>query len=360
MITLTTAAAGAVTGSWSMTCRVESWRADTLLAEDIPIAAGTEEVDRSLNVPERVTLSVPRFDRGVSWAPGNDPSHPLAPWGQRLRCSIGVDLGANGIEWVQRGWFLITDAQTQDDTVAVTATGLLALIDEARFVVPFQPTGTLVSTVRDLVEPALTVSVDAGLTDRAVPSGMAWDEDRLGGLMELLDAWPADAYVTPDGYLSVVPATDSTSSVLDLTDGTGGTVLRWNTEQTRDGGFSLVVARGQAADGGQVQGIAYATDDATGFTSAFNPLPVPFFYFSPLLTTNSQCTLAARTVLARKQRLAHKTVHFQAVPHPGLQDGDRVTVTSAALGVSAAAGIVEQLVMPYTPDGTMAGVVRLL
>ena len=40
-------------------------------------------------------------------------------------------------------------------TVTVTAMSLLTLIDEARLTAPYQPTGSFVSTLRALVEPAL-------------------------------------------------------------------------------------------------------------------------------------------------------------------------------------------------------------
>ena len=359
MIVLSDAAAGAVLGSWVMYTRVESWLGDQLLADDVPVVSGAEEVDRSLRVPERLTLSVPRVDRAFDWSP-DAVDHPLAPFGQRLRVSIGVGLAGGAVEWVTRGWYLIHDVSTDSDTVSVTAVGLLQLVDEARFVSPFQPSGTLAAAVRVLVEPALTVSIDASLTNRAVPAGIAWDEDRLGGLLELLDAWPADARVTEDGYLSVVPATDPATSVLALTDGSGGTVVGWAGSATRDGAATVVVARGSAADGGVVQGTAYdtAASSATRYGGPFSPLPVPLFFTSPLLTTGAQCSAAARTILARRQRTSARGLAFEAVPHPGLQVGDRVDATT---GAGTVAAVVESLRMPVTPDaGAMSGTLRVI
>lgn len=351
---MTDDATAALAGSWTMHTRVESWLGEELLAEDIPVSAGTEDGDRSLVVPERVTLTVPRLDRGTSWDPTGDPEHPLAPYGQRLRVSVGVEITGGVVEWVQRGWFLVTDSMLEADTISVTGAGLLTLIDEARFVAPFQPSSTLAATVRALVEPALTVDIDATLTDRAVPSNISWDEDRIGALMELLDAWPADAMVTPDGYLSVVPATESTTSVLSLTDGAGGTVVQWGGSATRDGAASCVVARGQATDGAAVQGVAYdSSPSPTEYGGPFNPLPVPYFYFSPLLTTNTQCRTAAATIVARRRRAGGRRITALAVPHPGLQTGDLVTVT--ATGLDAVPALVEAISMPLTPSsGAMA------
>jgi len=348
-----------VQGSYTLRCRVESWLGDTLLADDVPIAGGGEEVDGTLQVPERVTLSVPRLDRGASWEP-IAVDHPLAAYGQRLTVSLGVDLGDGMTEWLQRGWFTISGAETQGDSVSVEAVGLLTLIDEARLVAPYQPSGTFTSTVRSLVEPALTVVVNNSLTDRAVPAGMSWDENRIGGLFELLDAWPATAAVTAAGHLSVDPVTTPASS-LSITDGVGGTVVQWSGQATRDGAYTAVVARGQATDGGQVQGVVYDTDPGSPLRSAgaFNPLPVPYFFFSPLLTSVAQAKTAATSILARLRRTASRKIAATLVPHPGLQVGDVVTVTGAELVAAPCA--VERLSLPYTPDvGPMSLTLRVL
>lgn len=348
MIPLSAAAADALTGSYGYRVRVQSRLGGTVLATGIPVVSGREKTDRTLRIPELVTLTVPREDRGTSWDP-SEADHPLAAFGQRLDVDLGIALAGGSVEWFRRGTFLITGSQVAGDVVQVTAAGLLQLVDEARLVSPLQPSGTLVSALRSLVEPALTVVVDAALTDRSVPGGINWDEDRLSAVWELLDAWPADARVTPQGYLSVVPASDSTSSVLTLTDGAGGTILRPCGSSTRDDACTLVVARGQASDGGQVQGVAY---DATGgpldVAGAFNPLPVPAFFTSPLLTTVAQCSAAAATVLARKRRNAARRQTVEMVPHPGLEGGDAVTVTGGTLAGQRC--IVESLDLPYLPD----------
>jgi hypothetical protein len=228
--------------------------------------------------------------------------------------------------------------------------GLLALIDEARLVSPYQPSGTLASTLRGLVEPALTVAVDASVVDRAVPAGINYDEDRLGAVTELLDAWPADAYVDPAGVLQVIPATQSTTPVLALTDGAGGTVIRASGGSTRDGAYNVVVAKGTAADGGQVQGVAY---DLSGgpktYGGPFSPLPVPYYYASPLLTSVGECAAAAATVLARLRRATARQFTVDMHPHPGLQQGDVVSVTTEE--VRALLCTVETLTLPYLAGG---------
>lgn len=348
MIDLSAEALSVLTRSYGLRVAVESWLGDQLLADDIPVDAASEETDRSLRVPERVTLTVPRYDRGASWSPVAD-DHPLAAGGQRLRVQLGVDLGGDTVEWFQRGWFVIEDSTADGDRVTVTAVGLLALVEEARLVSPYQPSGTLLSTLRGLVEPALTVVVDPALIDRSVPSGINYDADRLAAVMELLDAWGADPYVTEDGYLSVVPAVSSLTPVLSLTDKAGGTVIQATGASTRDGAYNCVVARGTAPDGGQVQGVAYDTAGPKAFGGPFNPLPVPYYYESPLLTTVAQCTTTAQTVLARLKRQTGRRFGVTCVPHPGLQQGDTVSVTTDDYADLPCT--VESLTLPYTAGG---------
>lgn len=353
MLEISDTATGVLTGSWIMHTRIESWRGEELLAVDVPVVSGTLTIDSGSNVPERVVFTVPRVDIGFSWDPTHEVDHPLAPYGQQIRVLIGVELGQDLIEWMQLGWFLLASTRVDGDTVEVEALGLLHIIAEARLTSPFQPTGTFLSTLRDLIEPALTADV-TGLVNRNIPNIPAWEEDRLGGLSELLDSWPAVAYMTPEGLLAVVPDTDSALSVMDLTDGDNGTVVKWSGDTTRDDVYNMVVARGQKSDGTVVQGIARDEDplSPSRYGGPFNQFPVPFFYFSPLLSTVAQCQAAAQTVLKRKKKQAAKRLQAEVVPNPSLQVRDRVTVTGA--GLTEQACIIDSLQLPLTPtSGSM-------
>lgn len=349
MITLSDRATSALTRSYRPSLFVSSWRDGVLLAEDVPVEDGAEEGDRSGRVPERVTFTVPRRDRGQDWSPDENEDHPLAANGQRLHVTLGVEGEA-----FARGRYVIMSTRPNGDVVDVECVGLLRLVDEARLISPYQPTGTMTSTLRGLVEPALSIIVDPALVDRAVPTGINMDEDRLGAVLELLDAWSADAYVTPDGYLSVVPATQSLTPVFTLSSSTG-TVISAVGSSTREGAYNAVVARGTASDGGQVQGVAYDLT-ATGpkrYGGPFNPLPVPYYFSSPLLTTVAECGTAAATVLARLQRRAGHELLVTMVPDPRIQLGDVGSVDGTVCSVEA-------LTLPYLPGEPMTMRVRVL
>ncbi len=348
MITITDVARSVLEASYEYHARAESWRAGVLLADNVPIADGTEFGDRSLAVPERVSVTVPRYDGTTDWSPvGED--HPLAAEGQRLVIWLGIGVPGNygGIEWVRRGEYVIVESVADGDAVNVELRSLLHLIDEARLVSPFQPTGTLASALRALLQPALTVVFDSGLVDRAVTAGrMNFDEDRLAGVGEILDAWPAEAYVHPNGYLYVQPVVTPVNPDVDLF---GLTIGAPSGESTRAGAANVIVARGTATDGGQVQGVAYDTTPTSPrrYGGPFNPLPVPEYLFSPLLTTVAQCTAAARTRLTRRLRAQTLPYKITLPPRPDLQMGDAFRTTESRLVQ------IEALTLPYTPGRAM-------
>lgn len=330
--------------------RVESWYDDELLADDIPVSSGREDVDRDSSVPERVTLTVPVFDRGVNYTPTSITS-PLAANGQLLRVTVGVGVGFGQVEWLTRGWYVITESEKRDDAIEVEAAGLLYKIQEARLVNPLQPSGTFKSTLRNLIEPAITIDFDDALTDRAVPSTVNYDDDRLGAVEATLAAWPATADMTNDGYLYVTTADDSTTVALELTDGRGGTVIRASGSSTRDGVYNAVVAQGTASDGGLIRGVAYDQTGPKRSGGPFNEFPVPLYFDSPLITTQAQANSAATSRLKTLKRTTSINYDVEMVPHPALQTGDRVLLTSAVNGLDAAPGIIEALSLPLLAGG---------
>jgi hypothetical protein len=338
--------------------RASSWLGDQLLADDVPIAAGQEDTDRGLSVPDRVTLTVPRVVDGYDWTPTTD-EHPLAANGQTLKLSLGVGEG-DAVAWFQRGEFLIMSSAEDGDQVSVTCGGLLTLIDEAKFAAPFQPTGTIGGTLRKLLEPAVTVDLTDSPADRAVPvSAVNWDSDRLGAVLELLDAWPADIRMNHQGYAEVVPDVAPTTAVRAFTnDPATGTIVTAAGSSTRDGGFNIVVATGYAADGAEVRGIATVDSGPWAYGSGpANPLPVPFTYASPLLTTNGAAHNAAATILRRKMRQAVlRRFEITTTPDPTLEVGDAVAITTG--DVDELLCTVESLVLPYAPAAMSIKVVQ--
>lgn len=345
--TLSTAAVSTLSRSYALYARYSSWLGDTLLATDIPVDSGNESGDRASAVAERVELTVPLRYRGESWAPDSD-LHPLAANGQRIRVELGIGLGSGAIEWFQRGEFVIVDVDTDDESVQVECAGLLYLVEEARLVSPYQPTGDLAATIRALCEPAVPVVFDPALTNRSVPAGMNFDESRIGGLGELVDAWPADYVMTSEGYLYVYSTTAARTPVVTISSG----IVEVSGRSTREGAYNTVVARGQTSAGAVLQAVAYDTSGGPkAYGGPFNPLPVPYFFQSPLLTTVDQARQSAETILKRLQRDTSRQFQVEMVPDPRLQIGDLVTLSCAEYTGLAE---IDSLRLPYGPDSAMA------
>lgn len=355
MITVSDAATSVLAGSFTYQVRCSSWLGATLLASEVPVSSGAENGDRATGVADRVTLRVPLKDSatGVNWSPIGD-LHPLAANGQRLRIELGIGVGDADapVEWVQRGEYVITDSDTEGDSVAVQCASLLWLVEEAKLVTPLQPTGTLKSAVRSLVEPAVPVVFDAALVDRAVPAGMVFDNDRIEALNEICEAWPADYRMASEGYLYLYPDTAGRTPVTTIS----GTVVEISGGSTRRDAYNAVVARGTDASGAQIQAVQYDTSGGPkSYGGPFSPFPVPFFFPSPLLTTVAQAKAAATTTLARLQRRVAREFEIEMVPDPRLQLGDVVTVEDE---LYTGLGEIERLQLPYDPEGSMYTVVR--
>jgi hypothetical protein len=335
-------------------CRVESWRGGKLLASSVPVVSGTLTGDRSLTVPEQVTLTVPVEVDGVRWDPLEEDD-PLACYGQQLRIAVGLVVRRK-LYWMPRAPVVITGTQRDGDTITVTASSLLHLVSEARLVTPLQPKAgdTLKKLARRLVEPGLPVRFDDALVDRAVPtSSLQWDDDRIGALYELAGAWPAELSVHRDGYLLFSPPV--TYDLDDWEADVREDVVRVTAAQTRDGGVNCVVARGTAADGTQVQGVAYDTvsTSPTRYMGPFSPYPVPQFFDSPLLTTTAQCQAAARTIMAKRRRAVARSVTQDMKPWPGHELGDLVLARDDRVGDLVVS--IEAMTMPLTAgDGAMS------
>lgn len=358
MITLSARAAGAIQRSYTIWSRFSSFLDGDLLADDIPVdpSSAQEMGQRSLAVPDRVTFSVPRISGNVDWTPNTDRA-ALAANGQRIRVELGIGLGASEIEWFTRGEFLIVESEVQGDQVAVECQSLLYLADEAKLVMPFQPTGTYKASIRSLMEPGVTVVFDANLSDGTMPGGMNFEGSRVQAMSEICDAWPADYLMDAEGYLYVystivdAPVVGSVSE-----DPAAGTIIESVGKSTREGAYNMVVVRGQDSTGAQIQGVAYDLNGgAKAYGGPFNALPVPYFYESPLIVTPAQARRAATAVMKRLQRDTSRSIEIEMVPDPRIQLGDLLDITSVAY---TGLGEVDALQLPYGPTGSAHLTVR--
>lgn len=307
---------------------VSSWLGGRLLDADVPVRRGRVVAQVGQKIPERLTLTVPRFDGLRDMRPGDQVDHPLARYGQELQVSILVSSAVTAGAWETRiGRFLIADWDEGDDgTIQVVAAGRLRRVEDAKLTSPTQPgTGaTLMSEARRLAPPGVSVAFDPVLVDRPCPAGMAWSEDRLAALQEIADAWPA--LLRTDEWGQVVyrrPLPAVPVPVLTLRDGERGTLASAGRSDTREGAFNQVVARSSAAGVDDVQAIAQQTTGPMAVTGEYGP--VTKIWSSPLLANASMALASAQTMLANSVRPA-TSVPVRCVPDPRVDLDDPVEI----------------------------------
>lgn len=356
-----------LTGAFRWRPVVAAWKGTVLLSEAVPVVSGRLSADVTQHVPERLTFTVPEWapdpdhPDGMSWVPDRE-DHPLAEFGQYIDVDIhiwsAVTAGSDIDEptsITRLGRYKIQSWDHDDlaHTVQVECVGLLQVPADARFRTPQvpRPTGTLVSEFRRLMVAGIPVDVDAGLTDRAIPKSFVWDEDRLGALYDIADAWPARLRVDQFGVVNLLPTVpDIPVPVLSFTDGQLGTLISAPRSGTRDSIANVVVARSTVTDDPAkppLQAVAEVMDGPLR-PSVYGE--VTFFWSSPLATTQAQLQASANTILVRKSRPA-LVRRVRCVPDPRVELDDPVSLTGDG---STDTGYVVAYSLPLTVgDGEM-------
>ncbi len=330
---------GILTTSHVVTSQVDVWLGSNLLAQRVPILSGTLAVSVDQQVPERLTITVPIADptTGLSWSP-RSPGDPLAHYGQRIRVSRGVRRGRQELQ-VQLGWFQITTWKDDGYRLEVEALGLMTILDQARLLVPSAPaTGTTFKgEMLRLVDGLLPLHFSSAIVDRTCPTTFAWEDDRIGAVYELADAWPARLRVDNSGILQVLPPNDNAATAgISWVENTTNVIVSTGRTGTRDGVYNAVVANGTNTDDPNVPPV-----HAEAFNlDPYSPIRwngpygrVPKFFASPLLTTSGEALAAAQTLLQSSGDLA-QPIMLEVVPDPRVELDDRIDVTTVTLATT--------------------------
>lgn len=283
--------------------RVSSWLGTSMLAESVPVSTVVLDDDGG-DVPETLKLTVPARRAGRSWVPGEDPTHPLARFGQRLAVTA-VTISPRGREFeTPIGWFQIQSWSHDGGVVTVTAHGLLQVVADDKLPAATQPASgaTFMSEARRLMTAGVPVAIDSALADRACPSSFDWTEDRLAALIDLADAWPARIAATADGVVRFLsPLGDTVTPVLQLVDGEGGVIIGAPRDDSRSGVYTACVASSS-------QDSSRSAPVSAEYVTTVGPYAVGTYgvvrrrYASPLLGTEAACLAAARTLVEDSQR----------------------------------------------------------
>ncbi|WP_460003549.1 hypothetical protein [Microbacterium xylanilyticum] len=311
---------------------MSSWLGGELLAGQVPIVAGRVTAKATQDVPEKLTLTVPRFaaavDGGdvVDWRPGTNTRAALARFGQQLDVTVIVSSVANASSWETRiGRYQISDwADDDSGAITVTAEGLLARPRDDKLTQVTSPTGTLTQEVRRLIPPGMGVSFDSALVDRTCPTSMSWSEDRLGALQEIARAWPALLRTDEWGQIRFkAPLPAVPTPVVTLTDGEGGTLISAPRADSRKDAYNVVVATSSASDRADVFGVAQVTAGPMSVNGPYGR--VVKRWSSPLLDSAATAAAAAKTMLDNSTRPA-QSVPVTIAPDPRIDLDDPVKI----------------------------------
>lgn len=322
-----------LSASHPVSTRVECWRGGVFQGV-APLLSGelTENADQF--VSGTLDLEIAATDsEGRNWIP-RAPEDALNVYGSQVYVAYSVGRASGTPITVGLGWFVVDEWEESGGVISVSALDVRDQLRTARLLAPTAPAsgGWFGTELRRLIGGRLPLDMSQAPTDRRVPSGMAWDEDRAEAIEELLTAWPARLELDPDGVLIVLPA-DLASQPADvqLVEGQGGTVVQRSSSATREGLYNVVVARGEDTENTDAPPV-------TGYAAVENPSSPLFvrgpmgevvtFFASPLLRTVDQATVAANTLLAKGQRVA-SSVPVAVLPDPRLGINTRIDLALA-------------------------------
>lgn len=277
---------------------VTSWLGGTFLGT-VPVKSGTLAIDATADVPGSLTLTVPS---NPTTRPTHD-GHMLAAAGQQLvvRRSL-VDKDGEPSGWFEHGRYRIMPSRATRGVLQVKAVSLERSVELARFTAPTAfPASTYAGTLAALLRGLLAVRVVPGVVDRPIPARL-WERERLDAVQEVIAAWGnIEGFVHNDGVFEVRQLPASTTPLITLTDGPGGTVQDVTPGADAADPIANAFVTATVPDGGSLP-ISETALLQVGPRRWGGPYGyVPKFFASSLMTNRAQLRDAAVTGLAREQ-----------------------------------------------------------
>ena len=243
-----------------------------------------------------------------------------------------------GIEYWPIGTFVISKATMKWPTITLHGFDRLWNL-RGRFQAPWviSKAATNMSELERLLRAFIPVATqNIELPTRSATTGLTvWDaqDDILTRANDLAIAEGLVLFADPMGTIRAVDEPtidDSSTPVWTFQPGKANIADQPTREIDATDAQNVVVATGDS-DGtvAPVRGVAKDLNPAS-FTYIGKTPEVPFFYTSPLLRTQSQAALAARTILNRELGVSD-TIVIASVPIPGLEGGDLIKVVDSKI-----------------------------
>lgn len=318
------------------------WYGGQVVVPDLPASRWSLTADADAQVQQSISLDVTDVDGTLSpWAVDD----PLGVGGAKIHLSYRF--GGLG-EPVDLGRFRITasdpvqrwrkyDLPTGDQeirwvsggaTIPVKGDDLTQFAKAARFLGPESPKAgaTVLSEVRRLLAGIMGVQVAAGVVDKAVPTTVIYETERMDAIDDLVDRIGCAYRMTGDGLLEIYPAA-RTAPVWEVAGGDGGALITIQQSQSVDGLYNAAVVEGQAEDGRPLSAIRTEATGPLRWNGPHWQMPV-FQSSTGLLKTQAAVNAAAETLLSNRIKSRTVTLNVECLPHPGLQVGDWVRVVT--------------------------------
>jgi hypothetical protein len=210
-------------------------------------------------------------------------------------------------------------------SVKIKAETLPRNIAISKFLAPVSPAAgspTVVSEVKRLLTDIMPVTVAAGVVDQSVPTNLVYPDDRLNAVQDLCKRLGADYRTNGAGQLEIYPI--QSAPVWTLAPGPEGFLMDVDRGMSLDGLYNVFVVDGTASGQTPVRGKAEVTGGALKTGGDHGTYPA--FYSSQLITTQAQADAYAATMRDTQLKGLTTELSVTCLPHPGLQQGDWITV----------------------------------
>lgn len=352
----------AISQSHQMALLVEVLRNGDVVAIIDSVTAGTVTLDSTAQIRGRLDLTI--VDDGTLGLIPRLAADPLAPYGNELRVSRGINYPDGTSELVALGVFRINDTDVTDGpdvlTIQITGQDRSARIADGRFESPADITqgvnvGTQIQTLVSAVYPDVTFNF---APTPHLTGHMTIEEgtDRWEVCQHFATNAAMQLYFDGDGTLVLAPDAGGTA-VLALAEGADGLLLSSTRRWTRQGAYNRVVATGENTGvGTPVRGVATDTNplSPTYYYGSFGQ--VPRFFVSQFFNTSQQAQDTAEAMLLREMGTT-QSVNFGSLVLPHLEPTDIVQITRVRAGISED-HVIDSLTIPLTADQAMTGATR--
>jgi hypothetical protein len=307
---------------------------------DLPISDPSFSDDGDSQVQQTGTVTVTYSGNFAETIVPKTAADYLAPFGAELAIYVLITAGPF-VERIPMGWYRITEptdsyeasAVFQGRRIVVGSTVKLALQDRLvrvqrdRFDLPSSPPQqeSVLTEIGRLTGLQITRQVD----DRPIPTGVAYEEDRLEAVYDLADVLDAVPHPLPDGSLGQRPNVWP-EPVDTLRRGNGGTLVSVGRSMSADRVYNRVAVRSASTDQRVILATAEVTEgplrasNADGTVSPFGR--ATYFYSSEKITTIEQAEAYAQQQAPRVSSLRAVEVPVVEKFNPLREVGDVLVV----------------------------------